>query len=370
VIFVKGDYLEKLANVMVNYSAGVKEGMKVLIIGPTCAEQAMLEAYKEVLKAGAYPILYPESHHAKEIFFEYASDAQLDQVDISIDYLYRTVDRAIEFIAETNTKAFSRVDSSRLARTQKAYADMIKAVSERERRGEYKWVLTAYPTDAQAQEASMSLLQYEDFVYNACLFGEDDPIRAWKDISAKQEKICTWLNNKDEIRYVGQDTDITFSTKGRTWLNCDGHINFPDGEVFTCPVEDSAQGTIRFTYPLIYMGNEIEDVRLTFKDGEVVSASAAKGQKLLDDVIALDGGSSKVGEIAIGTNYGAKEFTKEMLFDEKMGGTMHLALGLSPDPSIGKNESSIHLDILKDMRDGGKVYADGELFYENGSFLI
>ncbi|HHN81919.1 MAG TPA: hypothetical protein ENN11_04790 [Methanomicrobia archaeon] len=174
-IIVKGDYLEKLANVMVNYSAGVKEGMKVLIIGPTCAEQAMLEAYKEVLKAGAHPIIYPESHHAKEIFFENASDAQLDQVDISIDYLYRTVDRALEFIAETNTKAFSRVDSSRLARAQKAYADMIKAVSERERRGEYKWVLTAYPTDAQAQEASMSLLQFEEFVYNACLFGEDDP---------------------------------------------------------------------------------------------------------------------------------------------------------------------------------------------------
>jgi aminopeptidase len=367
---LKGDYLEKLATVMVNYSAEVEEGMKVLIAGAPEAEPAMLEIYKEVLRKGAHPILYMQPHHAREIFYEYASDDQLDQKDISIDYLLRNVDRSIQFIAETNTKAFSRVDPAKLARNQKAYADTIKAIQERERKGEYKWALTAFPTDAQAQEASMSLLQYQEFVYTACLFGENDPIQAWKDISAQQDTICSWLDGRDEIRYVGLDTDITFSTKGRRWVNCDGHKNFPDGEVYTCPVEDSANGTIRFTYPLIYMGNEIEDVRLTFKDGEVVKASAAKGQKLLDEIISIDEGARRVGELAIGTNYGVKDFIKEMLFDEKMGGTVHLALGMSPEPTIGKNESTIHLDILKDMKDGGKVYAADELFYENGTFLI
>ncbi|HHN82161.1 MAG TPA: aminopeptidase [Methanomicrobia archaeon] len=367
---MKGDYLEKLATVMVNYSADVKEGMKVLIAGPTEAEPAMLEIYKEALKAGAHPILYPQSHHAREIFFEYASNKQLDQKDVSIDYLFRNVDRSIQFFAETNTKAFTRIDPSKLTRNQRAYTDTIQAIQEREKKGEYKWALTAYPTDAQAQESSMSLLQYQDFVYNACLFKEDDPIQAWEKISAQQEKICEWLNERDEIRYVGLDTDITFATGGRRWVNCDGHKNFPDGEVFTSPLEDSANGTIRFTYPLIYMGNEIEDVRITFKEGEVVKATAAKGQKLLEEVIAIDEGSRMIGELAIGTNYGVKEFIKHMLFDEKMGGTVHLALGMSPDPTVGNNESTIHLDILKDMKDGGKIYADGELFYENGTFLI
>jgi aminopeptidase len=153
-------------------------------------------------------------------------------------------------------------------------------------------------------------------------------------------------------------------------VNCDGKKNFPDGEVFTGPVEDTVNGTIRFTYPLIYLGNEIEDIRLTFKDGVVIDASASKGEALLKQVLEIDEGAKRVGEIAIGTNYGITRFTKHMLFDEKIGGTMHLALGRSIPESGGTNMSAIHLDILKDMTKGGKVYADDELFYEDGSFLI
>jgi len=363
-------YYEKLAKVLVNYSADVQEGMTVCISGLTVCEPAMMEVYKECLRVGAHPIMQIAFPHTREHFYDLASDDQLDTMDFVVDHIYRNVDRMIQIWGDVNTKGFSQFDPQRLARSQKVYADTIKVMFEREQKGAYKWALTGFPTDARAQDAGMALHQYEDFIFKAALLDKDDPVAEWKAISAEQKKICEWLTKRSTIRYVGLDTDITFSTKGRKWINCDGHRNFPDGEVYTCPLEDSANGTIRFTYPMVYMGNEIEDVMLTFKDGVVTEATAAKGQKLLNEVLEIDAGARRLGELAIGTNYGITRFTKNMLYDEKIGGTVHLALGRSADPEGGKNESSIHLDILKDMKGGGKIYADGELIYENGVFII
>jgi aminopeptidase len=363
-------YHERLAKVLVNYSIGVKPGMNVGIIGLTETEPAMIEVYKELLRVGAYPALIPQFSHADEVFFAYANDDQLERTNLMFELFAKNYDALINIWADVNTKALTNVPPEKLTKRQMANKPLSEILQERERNGEYKWVLTGYPTDARAQDAEMSLLEYSEFIYKAALLDHEDPVSEWRRISKEQEKICRWLDKKDELRYVGIDTDLSFSTKGRTWVNCDGKRNFPDGEVFTCPVEDSGDGKIRFTYPLIYMGNEIEDVSLTFKDGEVKDFSAAKGEPLLRKLLESEEGARRVGEAAIGTNYGNKRFTKNMLYDEKIGGTIHLALGFSADPNIGKNKAPMHLDILKDMTQGGKIYADGELFYENGRFIM
>jgi aminopeptidase len=215
----------------------------------------------------------------------------------------------------------------------------------------------------------MSLTEYEDFVYASCLINKKDPIAEWKKIRKEQERICNFLNKASKIRIVGEDTDLTFDAKGRKWMNCSGDKNMPDGEVFTGPVENSVNGRIRFTYPGIYMGREVEDISLVFKKGKVTRASAAKGENLLKELIKIKG-ADRLGEAAIGTNYGITRFTKNMLFDEKMGGTIHMALGNAYPETGALNKSAIHWDILKDMKKNAEIYADNELFYKNGKFLV
>lgn len=215
----------------------------------------------------------------------------------------------------------------------------------------------------------MSLDEYAEFVFSCMRLNEEDPVAFWRHFSICQKKLCNRLNGVKKMRYVGQDTDLKFRCEGRNWVNCDGKNNFPDGEVFTGPVEDSVEGTIRFTYPGIFQGEEVEDIFLRFEKGKVIEARAAKGKKLLHKLLDTDEGARFVGEIAIGTNEHINRFTKNMLFDEKMGGTVHLAIGRGIPLSGSKNKSAIHWDMLKDMREGGKIYADGKLIYENGSFL-
>lgn len=368
-----GDFLtyeEQVAKILTNYSLTIRPGHEVAIFGDVAAKPLLQEIYAEVLRLGAHPTLVPMFGEFKEIYFKYASDEQLSHESYASKAIYGTTDHIINVWTETNTKRLSAVDPQKIAMNQKANTAIIKTLMEREAQGELSWTLTVYPSHSLAQEASMSLLDYKEFVYKACHLDSENPIADWKAISEHQARICEWLNTKKELRFIGEDTDLSMSIDGRTWVNCDGKKNFPDGEVFTGPVEDTVNGTIRFTYPLIYLGNEIEDIRLTFKDGVVIDASASKGEALLKQVLEIDEGAKRVGEIAIGTNYGITRFTKHMLFDEKIGGTMHLALGRSIPESGGTNMSAIHLDILKDMTKGGKVYADDELFYEDGSFLI
>jgi aminopeptidase len=234
--------------------------------------------------------------------------------------------------------------------------------------GKLRWTGLPYPISAEAQEASMALEEYEDFVYSSCLLEAEDPIGEWKKVNEQQKKTCEFLDKAKEIHITGEDTDITFSVQGRKWINCAGKENMPDGEVFTGPVENSVNGTVRFTYPGIYAGREVEDIKLTFKDGRVVKASAAKGDDFLQQILKVEG-ADRIGEASIGTNYGITKFTKNMLFDEKMGGTIHMALGNAYPESLGQNKSAVHWDILKDMRKGGEIYADDKLFYKNGKFI-
>jgi len=257
-----------------------------------------------------------------------------------------------------------------LARRSKATRSLSEKLLNRSAKGEASWVLADVPTNALAQEAKMSFDEYSQFLFNACFLNLDDPVSKLKEMDEKQTKYCEYLNNCSQLHILGEQTDITFSTKGRKWISCSGLNNYPDGEVFTSPVEDSAQGEIYFDFPAIYRGNEAHKIHLTLENGKVVKASAEKGEEFLNSMLNLDEGASFVGEIAIGTNEMIQEVTGNILFDEKIGGSIHMACGASYPETGGKNVSGLHWDIIKNMKNGGKIYADDELIYENGKFII
>jgi aminopeptidase len=241
---------------------------------------------------------------------------------------------------------------------------------QRSASGALRWCVAQFPTHADAQEANMSLADYEDFVYGACGLLDDDPVAYWRKIHIEQENAIARLTQCKTLRIIGEDTDLTMQVGGRTWVNSSGEANFPDGEIFTGPVENSANGHIRFSFPGIYAGKVIEDIRLRFEGGKVVEATAAQGQELLQALLATDQGASYLGEIGIGANFGITRHTRNMLFDEKIGGTVHLAVGGGYPETGSKNESAIHWDMLCDLRDGGEIYADGQLIYRSGRFQL
>ena len=362
--------IEKLAKLVVNYSVYCNEEDTVLIRAPIPAEELALEMYREVLKAGGYPLMNPSFPRTEEIFYEEAAGHQLDWASPYGKFLYENIDCLIGISADQNTRALSNADSRKIARAAAAGREARAIFSKRSATNELKWCGLAFPTHAMAQEASMSLSEYEDFVYGACLVDKKDPVAEWKKVSKKQQGMADYLDKVKTLQFYGEDTDIRMSVKGRKWINSDGKHNMPSGEVFSAPVEDSVEGTIRFTYPGIYMGKEIEDITLTFKKGKVVKAKAAKGQELLDNLLAIDEGAKRLGEVAIGTNEGIKKFTKKILFDEKLGGTIHMAIGNAYMECRAKNQSAIHWDIIKDMKAGGEIYADGILIYKNGKWLM
>jgi aminopeptidase len=278
------------------------------------------------------------------------------------------MDVSIGIFCEPNPKSLTNIDPVAIRTNLASRSEIREIFFKRVSEGSLRWTGFPFPITDQAQEASMALPEYEDFVYGSCLVDKKDPVAEWKKIRVKQEKICSFLNKAKKIRIVGEDTDLTFGVEGRKWVNCSGEKNMPDGEIFTAPVDNSANGKIRFTFPGIYTGREVEDISFTFKNGKIVKASAAKGEDLLKELIKIKG-ADRIGEAAIGTNYGITRFTKEMLFDEKMGGTIHLAIGEAYPEAGGVNKSAIHWDILKDMKKDGEIYADEELFYRNGKFL-
>jgi aminopeptidase len=235
--------------------------------------------------------------------------------------------------------------------------------------GKDRWALTLFPTNALAQESEMSLAEYEEFVFEAMALNEDDPVRYWREKAEEQGRLIEQLEQADEVHITGPGTDLTLSVRGRKFLNGDGTHNMPCGEVFTGPVEDSANGEVFFGIPVAVAGREVSGVRLRFGDGRVVESSAEKGEEYLNAMLDADEGARALGELGIGTNYGIPRATKNILFDEKLGGTVHLAVGRSYEKTGGKNESSVHWDLISDLREGGELYLDGELLQRDGKFL-
>jgi len=360
--------LEKLAKLCVHFSVDVKPKEMVRIRGSAQGSPLMGEIYKECLLCGAYPTLMPDLDFVEYVFYKYSKDHQLEFVSPFVKFIVENIDVDIYVFSNPNPKNLTSIAPEKIRKRMASAKEVRDIFMKRYGEGKLRWTIVPYPISAQAQEAAMSLTEYEDFVYSSCLVDKSDPIAKWKEIRRQQEKTCERLNKTSEIRIVGEDTDLTFSVMGRKWISCDGRINMPDGEVYTSPVENSANGKIRFTYPGIYSSKEVEDVTLTFKEGKVSNASAAKGSELLKEILKTEG-ADRIGETAIGTNYGITKFTKEILFDEKMGGTIHVALGLSYPEAGGLNKSAIHWDLLKDMKKGGEIYADGKLFYKNGKFI-
>ena len=361
--------LNKLAKLLVNYSTKVKKGDFVYVSCEEVATPWAVEVVKEAIKAGAHVEYHLSSGEINETRLKYASDEQLKESSLLAETMVGRADVWLSAWASRNTKEMSNIDSEKIKLNSQGASSWRKLYSERMGNGTLRWCGTQFPTFADAQEASMSLSDYEDFVYGAGLLDKEDPEAEWKKVSEQQERWVKYLDTKKYLHITSENTDITVGVSGRKWINCDGKENFPDGEIFTSPIENDINGQINFSFPGIYMGKEIEDIKLEIKDGKVVNATAKKGEELLRALLESDEGASFFGEVAIGTNYGIKKFTKNMLFDEKIGGTVHMAIGDSMPEAGGKNTSTIHWDMLCDMRNGGKIYADDELFYCNGQFI-
>ncbi len=361
--------LNKLAKLLVNYSTKVKPGDFVFVSCDEVARPWMVEVVKEAVKAGAHVETVLTSQEVSEIKLKYSSEEQLLQENLIFKTMLEKVDVWISAWGNRNTKTNSRIDANKFKMYSQGEASWRKIYSGKMGNGSLRWCGTQFPTYADAQEASMSFSDYEDFVYGAGLLDAKDPVAEWKRISAEQERWVRYLDTKKGLQFISEGTDIKVNIAGRKWINCDGKENFPDGEIFTSPVEDGVDGVITFSFPGIYMGKEIEGIVLEVEKGKVVKGSATKGEDLLKALLETDEGARSFGEVAIGTNYGIVDFTRNMLFDEKIGGTVHMAIGDSMPEAGGLNRSTIHWDMLCNMRNGGKIYADGELFYENGRFI-
>jgi aminopeptidase len=361
--------LNKLAQVLVNYSVGVKPGQLVRISGPPVAEPLVLELFRETVKAGGNPMVRMAPEALAEIFVKNGSDEQLRFVNPITIHEYETIDCSIGIWAEENTKALSNVDPKRLGLSQAARKPLLEIFMKRAAEKKLRWSGTQFPCQAAAQDAEMSLSEYEDFVFAAGLLDHDDPVASWRKLSERQQRLVDFLQGKSDYHVVAANgTDVRMSLAGKTWINCDGHENFPDGEVFTGPALDSVNGTIHFSFPAVHIGREVQDVVLKFKDGKVVDARAAKGEAFLISMLDMDGGSRMLGECAIGTNYQIQRYTRNTLFDEKIGGTVHFALGAGYPETGNSNQSGLHWDMVVDLRPGGFIEIDGQQVNVDGRF--
>jgi aminopeptidase len=362
---LKDERLKKLARVLVDYSIGAGEGEQVVVSGGVAAEPLIKEVYARLLDAGAVPIPQVSLPGMQELFFGHAKEHHYEKTPPVVRSLYEGADAFVSIMAPQNTRALAAVDPQKQQALSKRDKALQEVVLSKDR-----WALTLFPTEALAQESEMSLADYEEFVFAAMALGEDDPVRYWREKAEEQQRLIERLEQADEVRITGPETDLTLSVKGRKFLNGDGTHNMPCGEIFTGPVEDSANGDVAFTYPAIDGGREVTGVKLRFEEGRVVDVSAERNEQFLVEMLDTDEGSRRLGELGIGANYGIDCFTKELLLDEKIGGTIHLALGMSYPETGGTNNSALHWDMVCDLRQGGRITVDGEQLQVDGKFVV
>lgn len=362
--------LQRLAQVLVHYSLNVKKGDRLAILSSPDSAPLICEVVREALHAGAFPETFIGISGVREITLKEGSDEQLTYIPAAQRMIFEEYETMLNILAQDNTKSMNGVDPARIALSQQATRDLMHTYMQRSAEGSLRWSIAMFPTNAYAQDAEMSLSDFEDFVYRVCFLDDENPAARWQELGKQQERYVQWLNGKRSIHLQGQDTDLTFSIDGRVFINDDGHYNFPGGEFFTGPVEDSVNGYIRYSFPASYGGRSVEDVRLRFENGVVVEASAAQGQDYLDKMLSLDEGARRLGEFAFGNNRNVDRCTKNILFDEKMGGTVHLALGASIPQTRGVNQSALHWDMVCDLRKGSEIRVDGELFCKDGEFVV
>jgi aminopeptidase len=360
----------RLAELLIHYSMKVQPGERIAVTGTTQAEPLMLECMQQILRAGGHPHIIPALSASDYVLFSEASDEQLAYISPFIRTVIEEFQGYLEISSKANSRQLSGIDPARQGIRAKAMTPLNKRYMERFNARELRILFTLYPTAAQAQDAEMSLIELEDYVYAATFCDTEDPICAWEAIRDEQGKIIDWLKGRKAVTVKGPEVDLSLSIEGRGFISAHGELNMPDGEIYTSPVEDSLNGWIRFSYPVITRGQEIVGIELTFEEGKVIKEKAEKGQALLLQLLDVDEGARYAGEFAIGTNKRINRFMRNMLFDEKMGDTIHLALGAGFEEVGGKNQSGIHVDLLCAMKDGGEIYVDDELFYDSGKFVI
>ncbi|HKK76996.1 MAG TPA: aminopeptidase [Saprospiraceae bacterium] len=360
--------VEKYAHLLVHYCLEVQPGDRVFIRTTTLAEPLVRHIYRYVLQAGAAMDVHFDFRENRRILFTEGSDFALQHVSPLYQVALEEYNCFLNIRAPYNIHEDQGSHPDKLKAYQESMAPLSQIYAERTATRELRRSLCQYPTQAAAQNAGMSLEDYENFVYNACKLFDDDPIESWKALGRRQEAIVGFLNQRERIHYLSEGVDIQFSTKGRTWINSDGKTNMPSGEVYTSPVEDSVQGQIHFSYPGIFRGHTVEDVVLHVKDGYIEKWEAARGKAFLDEIFEVPG-ARRFGEAAIGTNYDIDQLTRNILFDEKIGGTVHMAIGQSYLQAGGENTSAVHWDMITDMKKSGAIFADGEKIYEKGQFL-
>lgn len=362
--------VDSMARILINYSAEIGPGDRVLIEATTAAEPLAEALYRHALIAGGHPHLQLELPEQDLLLYELANNAQLDFVPPLRKLAYETFESRFRIHSLLNPRGLSAVDPKRVGRRQKALAGLIETQMRRGAHENFRWVTTLFPTTGYAGEAGMSLAEYEDFVYRACHADAPDPVAYWNKVRAEQAKMIERIHGHSQITLRGPNVDLSLSIKERVFVNSCGKHNMPDGEIYTGPVEDSVQGWVRFTYPALYQGSAVEGIELTFAGGRVEKAIATKNESYLLEMLNADAGSRYLGEFAIGTNFEINRFTGNILFDEKIGGTFHMALGAGYPETGSKNKSAIHWDMICDMRTDAEIAVDGEVIYRNGRFVF
>lgn len=365
--------VNRWADVLVNYSLQAKKGQHAVIVGELEALPLIEACYEKFIQAGAIVEVLISSSAFKEILFLNASDEQLKTPPPISTFIAENCDIYLGIGAESNSKLLGNMDPKKQTLVSQARQPFLEGILNRSAKGEMRWVYTHFPTPAAAQDAEMGTKEYEEFIFQLGGLNEEDPVHYWKEMEKKQQKIIDYLSDKQELHFQNMmGTDLRVNVSEMKWVNCCGKINFPDGEVYTGPnlkaSDGGVNGVVRLSFPTLYRNTEVHDIELTFEKGEVVEAKASKGEAFLHEMIAQDPGAKFVGEIAIGTNDQMDRITKNILFDEKFGGTFHLALGKGYPQTGNTNLSALHWDIIFDLRDRGTITADGEVFYENGQF--
>jgi aminopeptidase len=362
--------LRNLADILVNYSLKVKEGDWAVVWADVATLPLVIEIQRKILQAGGHLDAAFRVDDLIEDVLILGNENQIRWMPPGLALALEEADAVMTIRGPSNTRSLAGADPARQAIRAEALGKISKRILERARAGKLRWVTTNYPCQSLAQEANMSLREYEDFIYGATYADQPDPVSLWEQVHEEQDRLVGWLEGKERLEVHGPDIDLTLSIQGRKFLNAAGKNNMPDGEIYTSPVEESAEGWVRFTYPAIHDGREVEGVELHFDKGRVVKATARKNEAYLNKLLDLDAGARHLGEFAIGNNATIQQFTGSTLYDEKIGGTIHMAVGLGFEEAGGRNKSALHWDMVCDMRRDSEILVDGMLFYKDGQFQV
>ena len=353
--------IQRHAEILVNHSAEIQKGDFVVILGSAESSDLIEALYEELGKIGAVPHLNMRHSEAKSRYYETVSEEDIVEKK-HLRAMWEKTDASISIHGEPNIKSTSGVEPEIKSRTAKVNKEIQEA------RLDTKWVITQHPTGANAQKADMSTRAYEDFVYSAVT-------KDWEKQRNFQSNLVTILEQGSSVEIVsGDTTEIQMSIDGMHPINDYGEHNMPGGEVFTAPVINSVEGEVLFDKPLLAQGREVQDVYLKFEDGVVTQFSASQNEDVIESILETDNGSDRLGELGIGMNRDINTFTYNMLFDEKMGDTVHMALGRAYEDNVGdgreQNQSAVHTDMIVDMSEDSYIKVDGEIVQENGEFIF